>query len=257
MKRYFLVDMENVHISGLRGLGCLTKDDEVILFMSKTCKCDRDMIKVYKKLCECKISTINVNCGLKNELDFQLVSYLGLLVGNDKNDIKYYIVSKDKGYESSIKLLSQCCNCKIRLINHVGEIHANYNKIPFEKMIDDISKQFAKTQTITDIIDIIISSNNKYDAMNKIESKYTPKNARKYDSALDIFYGKEDLNSKDIKVLNTLGLSMKRRSTCYKVLNIMKLTNDIGLVLDMIESTLKEFNILKDRVQESLQIYYS
>lgn len=257
MKKYFLVDMENVHINGLRGLGCLTKDDEVILFMSKTCKCDEDMIKVYKKLCECNISMIYVNCGAKNELDFQLVSYLGLLVGDNKNDIEYYIVSEDKGYKSSIKLLSQCCNCKIRLINHIGVIYTNYNKIPSEKMINDISKQFAKTQTVTDIIDIIISSNSKYDAMNKIENKYDPKSVRKCDNALNIFYGKEDLNPKDIKVLNILGLSIKRRSTCYELLNIMKLTNDVGLVLDMIESTLKGFDILKDRVQESLQIYYS
>lgn len=256
MKRYFLVDMENVHVSGLLGMGSLTENDVVILFMSKHCKQDVDMIELYKDICKCNILTIYVGCGGKNELDFQLISYLGLLIGENKNQGEYYIVSKDKGYNSSINLLSNSCKSSIKLIKSIGSINSHTNDTNLEIMYNHLSKQFSKKQTVIDIIKIIMAASSKYDAMDKIEAKYTPENTLKCEDALNIFFGEDDLNTKDLEVLKHLNQSIKRKSLCYEVLNIMKLTTDIGLVLDIIESTLKGFNILRDRIQESLYIYY-
>lgn len=43
--------------------------------------------------------TFKVKTGTKNALDFQLSSYLGMLIGQEQGNANYYIVSNDKGYD--------------------------------------------------------------------------------------------------------------------------------------------------------------
>lgn len=47
-----------------------------------------------------KYSSFKVRVGTKNALDFQLVSYLGFLIGHGENTAKYHIVSEDKGFDA-------------------------------------------------------------------------------------------------------------------------------------------------------------
>lgn len=191
MCKYFLVDSENVHLNGLVGIKNLTKEDTVIIFLTTQCsKKERNKINEYKNTLECNILTMECDCGTKNALDFQLVSYLGLLIGEHRNEhSEYYIVSKDKGYISSINLLSNCCRK-----HHIKRVAAIDPKL---------SSEFEDT------------------------------------------------------VLNELHKNFRKNETCIKLLNIMKLTNDISLALDMIERVFN--NSIKDwreRVQDGLKIYY-
>lgn len=256
MKRYFLVDMENVHFNGLFGIGSLTENDTIILFLTSQCKKDYGIIDLYKSKYKCNILTMDVECGGKNALDFQLVSYLGLLIGDNKNQGKYYIVSKDKGFKSSINLLSNCSKCSLKLIPNIKSLNKNYNDSCIESIIKSLDKQFSKRKTSLNIIGILMASDNKYDAINKIETKYGLKNVIKCEDALNIYFGKNE-TSKDLKVLNSLEKFITRKTTCYKILNIMKLSNDVNLVLEMIETVLSEFEGWRDRINESLKVYYS
>ena len=97
MKRIFLFDRENVNITALSSANKLDKEDLIILFVTENTNLfifGRDKLKCINT--KANILKINVTTGVKNSLDFQLVSYLGLIIFFfffEAN--KYYIVSKD------------------------------------------------------------------------------------------------------------------------------------------------------------------
>ena len=53
-----------------------------------------------------KFSSKRVNAGTKNALDFQLSSFLGYLISEEKEKSKYHIVTNDNGYEAVAKFWS-------------------------------------------------------------------------------------------------------------------------------------------------------
>ena len=98
----YLVDFENVKSDGLNGIGNLKENDRVFIFYSVNA--DKITFSLHKKINEsqAKINYFKVEVGSKNALDFQLVSYLGYLICEDKKD-EYVIVSNDHGFASVIK----------------------------------------------------------------------------------------------------------------------------------------------------------
>ena len=124
MKRIVLVDTENVNITALSSANKLNKEDLIILFVTENTKLfqfGREQLKCINT--KANILKINVTTGVKNSLDFQLVSYLGLIIGEHRYEANnYYIVSKDKGFLSSINLLENCTDYKIELISSISEL---------------------------------------------------------------------------------------------------------------------------------------
>lgn len=96
--RYYLVDYENVHQSGLNGIETLTENDRLVIFY--TSNAETLTFAVYEKLVQCRaeIKLYKVQCGGKNALDFQLSTFLGYILG-DNPDTDCHIISNDKGYE--------------------------------------------------------------------------------------------------------------------------------------------------------------
>ena len=94
----FLIDYENVNVDGFNGLSNCTENDQIKVFYTKGA--ETLTFGLHRRLSESKskIDYFKVENGSKNALDFQLSSYLGYLIANNPNE-KYYIVSKDKGYE--------------------------------------------------------------------------------------------------------------------------------------------------------------
>ncbi len=97
-KKYYLIDYENVHKTGFNGLLNLNSEDSVIIFYSGNA--DKITFNLHQQIIDSKadITYFEVKAGGKNALDFQLSTYLGYLIGNNKK-AKYYIVSNDKGFE--------------------------------------------------------------------------------------------------------------------------------------------------------------
>lgn len=95
----FLVDYENVHAEGFNGLTNCSENDSIKIFYTKGA--DTLTFGLHRRLSEtkAKIEYHKVENGSKNALDFQLSSYLGFLISNHSEE-KYYIVSKDKGFEA-------------------------------------------------------------------------------------------------------------------------------------------------------------
>lgn len=76
----FLVDYENVHVDGLRGISALSEQDKVVIFYSE--KAETLTFGLHRRLTQSKaqISFQKVPTGSKNALDFQLCTYLGYLI---------------------------------------------------------------------------------------------------------------------------------------------------------------------------------
>lgn len=100
---YFLIDYENVKVSGFDGVSKLNENDYVIVFYSENA--ETLTFGLHRRINEskAKFQFQKVAVKEKNALDFQLCAYLGFLVsdtmtyGEDEKNF-YYIVSNDKGY---------------------------------------------------------------------------------------------------------------------------------------------------------------
>ena len=99
MKRYFLVDFENVADAGMNGFFDLTAEDAVHLFYTqKNNRISMDFFKLFlenrhaAELCLRKVAAGN------QALDLQLASFLGSLIAGSREPCEYYIISKDKGF---------------------------------------------------------------------------------------------------------------------------------------------------------------
>ncbi len=97
----YLIDFENVHDSGLNGIGSLTEQDEVSIFYSNKSEHMSFDTHVNIMKSEARIKYIKLRRSAKNYLDFQLCTHLGYLIGS-KTEGPYFIISKDTGYDSII-----------------------------------------------------------------------------------------------------------------------------------------------------------
>ena len=97
----YLIDFENVHDEGLRGIETLSPKDKVVVFygnLNKMISLDTHLLVLQSKA---KIENLQLGKSAKNYLDFQLVTYLGYLLGTG-NYKAVYIVSKDSGFDSVV-----------------------------------------------------------------------------------------------------------------------------------------------------------
>ena len=94
----YMIDYENVKTGGLNGISRLTAADRVIIFYSENA--NRLTFDLHQRLMSsaAKIEYREVTVGGHNALDFQLVTYLGFLIANDR-DGQYMIISNDRGFE--------------------------------------------------------------------------------------------------------------------------------------------------------------
>lgn len=98
----YLVDLENTGLAGLIGLDELSKNDKVIVFYGTRTGAIAFDKHVELTKAKAEVTYIKTERVAKNYLDFQLVTYLGYLIGSGQERV-YYIISKDKGYDSCIE----------------------------------------------------------------------------------------------------------------------------------------------------------
>ncbi|MDR1084900.1 MAG: hypothetical protein LBP22_08585 [Deltaproteobacteria bacterium] len=101
MKRLFLVDFENVHNGGLKGIKLLSRDDDIVLFYSES---NSESIAIISELRD-GIQYAKIISNGQNALDFQLSSYLGFAIkdaaiNNLLAATRFYIISKDAGFDA-------------------------------------------------------------------------------------------------------------------------------------------------------------
>ena len=144
---YYLVDYENVNVSGFQGIKKLDSNDIVIIFYSD--KADTLTFGLHRRINESSATFEfqKVSAGIKNALDFQLCSYLGFLIrdnlGNKeisevKEEYNYYIVSNDRGYavlpdywktrKVSVELVANVAREPVKVIDSAPSSSINQQK---------------------------------------------------------------------------------------------------------------------------------
>ncbi len=150
----YLIDFENVHSDGLKGIELLNSKDECYIFYSE--HAGVLTFNIHKKITEsnAKIYYVEAQVGMKNALDFQLVSYLGYMI-REKPDIDYCLISNDKAFElvagfwnekgvnvsSAVSLDSALNSLTVRKISsELATLLPNRNELQFvEKCINELS----------------------------------------------------------------------------------------------------------------------
>lgn len=94
----YLIDFENVHSDGLKGIEQLGEKDKCYIFYSE--HAGVLTFNMHKRITESKadIFYVEAQVGMKNALDFQLVSYLGYMI-REAPEENYCIISNDKAFE--------------------------------------------------------------------------------------------------------------------------------------------------------------
>ncbi len=148
----YLVDFENVNSAGLNGVEQLNDADIVIVFYSE--QANTLTISMHNKLnqSKAKINFIKIVGKGPNCLDFQLSTYLGYLISQNKSE-SFYIVSKDKGFENTTLFWEQRGTCVMQVNNLLKQSPKSIRKkleelIPqYENDIDVIAEFIEKYKT--------------------------------------------------------------------------------------------------------------
>jgi hypothetical protein len=104
LKYIVLIDYENVHTSGLKGISHITEKDEIVIFYSVQ---QEESIAFLREL-RSDIQFAKIEKGGQNALDFQLTSYLGYVIHKAACEeelprTRFMIISKDNGFNCAIK----------------------------------------------------------------------------------------------------------------------------------------------------------
>lgn len=100
MKSFYLIDFENIGISGIENALHFPPDSNVILFSTKnTAKVN---IGVFSAFNAVNLKVYDVAEGAQS-VDKHLLSYLGFLIGREGASAKYVVISKDTGYDKIIQ----------------------------------------------------------------------------------------------------------------------------------------------------------
>lgn len=97
----YLVDYENVNLSGMIGIENLEEKDHVVVFLGNNT--GAIPFEWHIRIMDSKAQVKYIKCGKvsKNYLDFQLATFCGYIMAGLEHE-KIYVVSKDKGFDSIV-----------------------------------------------------------------------------------------------------------------------------------------------------------
>ena len=123
----YLVDFENVRSAGLKGVENLDEEDKVIIFYSKNADAITFDVHMLLSKSKAEIETYMIIRGGRNSLDFQLSTYLGYLVMENRYR-NIVIISADKGFLCAINFWDEnkeLCNAHITMSKSIEAFVSN------------------------------------------------------------------------------------------------------------------------------------
>ena len=201
-KTKIYVDFENVKLKGLEGLDELTGNDTLYLFYSKNA--DNLTVPIYESIKNSKANIETIECTTgSNAMDFVISTLLGSHVKTDDEKTKYFIVSKDKGYQAVIDYwkdyeikrilnLKQVKNEDLEVIEEVPikkKARQKNKVVPKEKKQTKQKPQKKKHKiNVRSRIGMLVKGLNKAD-MDKIEAVIKNGNENNYSKLLKERFG--------------------------------------------------------------------
>lgn len=179
MKRLFIVDTENTNNYSFIGENELTKNDNIVLFISNKMKGIKDDGCFELFTTKAKIELEKVEVGEKNSLDFQIIVYVCEKAFKKRYD-EIYIVSNDCGYKQAINYLNSKFNKSINIINYnkvsenievVSEISVSQESESIETLIKKSIPEIEK-KNISKIINVKNESTSLSDFHNKMRKAF-------------------------------------------------------------------------------------
>ena len=170
--KFYLVDYENVHESGLIGYDKLDANAIVYIFISKNTK---SLNPKFLSNLSTTIKSIEVETNTKNALDSQLIFYAGILA-NANPGCEISVVSKDKGYDSLPKFVQRNTKAKFNRVLNLSGYNESSQKNDLKKSVAEALKGVKydkgnKDELINFIVDKIHTLKTK-NAINNNLQKY-------------------------------------------------------------------------------------
>lgn len=153
----YLIDFENVRSDGLKGINWLSENDIVVIFYSNNA--DTLTFEAMDLILNSNatIRKFKIARGGKNALDFQLATYLGFLIQENKNPY-FYIISKDNGFHYVIDFWKRtyryegyvfCC-ASISEAYSKQKRFDSYSQSEKEAMIEELNQEELEKETLED-----------------------------------------------------------------------------------------------------------
>lgn len=138
MKRFFLIDLENVGGTFIKGIDKLTIADTLIICHNMTIKntfkdtLERELLNT--KAIVKKLEIANV---AKNAMDFELMIQLGYLLREHGSSAQYFIVSNDTGFDVASDFPKHYDELKNVQVRRIVSLEANFSEEERIKSLED------------------------------------------------------------------------------------------------------------------------
>lgn len=151
--KFYLVDYENTHESGLVGYDKLDSNAIVYIFISKNTK---SLNPKFLSNLSTTIKSIEVESNKKNALDSQLIFYAGKLAAENPG-CEISVVSKDQGYDCLPKFVLKNSNAKFNRVLNLSGYNDCSQKNDLKKRVAEALKDIKYDKGNKDeLIDFIV-----------------------------------------------------------------------------------------------------
>jgi hypothetical protein len=141
MKRFILIDFENVQKIDLGLVD--TQDTEIIIFVGKSqSKIPFALVQKTQKLGD-RVRWLKIAGDGKNNLDFHIAFELGRLREKHARDTSFVILSKDSGYDSLIRYVSES-GVPVKRIANLAELSDSKKQLPRSRFTQDVLANLGK-----------------------------------------------------------------------------------------------------------------
>lgn len=175
----YLIDFENTKSAGMQGVNDLSAKDKIYVFYSRNA--DTISVELHQQLLACKaeINFSLVTVGGKNSLDFQLVTFLGYLLGKEPNE-KYIIVSGDEGFSYAVNFWKErkanvVLSGSIKKSGSSGSVQNPQKKNEPNKADQQIISLFSDKDVIQTVTSYISKYKTKQTVYQALVKKYSQK----------------------------------------------------------------------------------
>lgn len=161
MSKIYLVDTENTKSEAYEGVSALEKEDELVLFVTKNSNNISMEAAIDINNSKAKVKKIVGVTGVPNALDFQMTTYLGMIISKCKNTDKIYVVSADKGFELAIHFAKNHFDKKN--VKNIKAIHNSLDKkdpVIKEELIRERLTGYQKEGNIKKLLNEYLSKEN-------------------------------------------------------------------------------------------------
>ena len=180
MERVFFVDYENVDTGGLDGLSRLTGNDTVYIYYSE--QHSRMTFGLHRRIMESKSEFIYIKIKEtgKNALDSILMDEADKIISDKRAD--YYIISKDKDYESFVEDKKKN-GYRVFLLPNINECNkvklAWLQKIVRKRLVEEDRPEHRRyemtDEEIEQVARWIMDSNSKQELNNHLQEMFKTK----------------------------------------------------------------------------------